>query len=100
MMTKVFLVLILSFGPLSQVKYLDTSLKSLVLLQADFQEVDFPEIIGLVPTIPTTLNVVTQAAPLFAGAIPHLFFLLTEKLAYQRQKYELRGIIEEEILYL
>jgi hypothetical protein len=94
-----FLVLILSLVPFSQVKYPDESLKSLVLIQADFRTVAFPEIFGLEPTIPATLNLAEQTVPSLIGT--KITILPTRKKGWFSPKgASLRGIIAEEILYL
>ena len=94
MMNKFFLVLILSLGgPYSQEKYVDESLKSLVLIQADFQTVVLPEIIGLEPTIPTTLTLAEQSTPTFAGVITNCFFPSETTHGWHMQKYKLAGLV-------
>lgn len=93
-MTKlVLIVLILSFGSYSHVELLDESLNSVMLKQADFQAVEFPEIFGLEPKFPSTLNIVGQTAPIFAGAKTIFFYQSGKTQGWHRQKEKLTGYI-------
>ncbi len=90
------LVLILSFGPFSQIEKLDVLLKSPRLVQANFQSNDWPVIIAIESPVLLNLNIVEQTAPIFAGAKQLPSQTGNNHRNAPRQKYKLKGIIVNE----
>lgn len=91
MIMKMFLILILGFGPFSPIVNLKADQHQLQVKQG-VQIIEQQQIYGIVPRRAIVLsNLVEQSAPLFAGAKPNFSYLRKDDLAWHRQKKKPAG---------
>jgi hypothetical protein len=98
-----FVSLILSFGPCLSVSVFEKSphlLYDVLIKESDDRIIERQEIFGIEPkNLPAQTQTSQRMAPIFAGVVSN-FYSPTGVGSTTRQKLSLKGMTEEEMLYL